>query len=155
MLALRWDDSIQGCQLVAQVDGLADDPGLETPVMVSLFTDRRVSEVEASKVPGGDRRGWWAESPTLRIDSEEPVMGSRLWLLRGKPLRASVLPTAEAYADEALAWMLDEGIAGRIVCRALLLSRIRLGLEVTIFRPGDDLEIAYRQLWDVTLNALV
>jgi phage gp46-like protein len=80
--------------------GLVMDDGLQSAVVISLFTDRRADANDLpTNAPGGDRRGWWGDSfgdvPGDRI-------GSRLWLL------------AREKAKEALQWLLDDGIASAV-----------------------------------------
>jgi phage gp46-like protein len=152
VLALRWDDAEGHAQLVEGDAGLVEDYGLETSVLVSLFTDRRVSEVEAERVPGGDRRGWWADSESLRLEGDaSPVIGSRLWLLQGRPFTDAAPVVAEEYIREALAWMVEAGAVGKIDVTAVVLSPRRLGLGVTLYRPRDDKSIAFRKLWEMTV----
>lgn len=52
---------------------LRRDPGLETAVLISVFTDQRVEE-EAVPDNSADRRGWWG-------DLSEDATGSKFWLL--------------------------------------------------------------------------
>lgn len=80
---------------------LAADHGLRTAILISLFTDR-MAEPDDS-IPDGtiNRRGWWAN----------PQLGSRLWLLGREKQTTEVLRRAREYAEEALQWLMDNGIA--------------------------------------------
>lgn len=126
---------------------LAADDGLETAVIISLFTDRRAADDDTLPDGSGDRRGWWADTyPDIPGDR----IGSRLWLLsREKDLRA-VVHRAREYAEEALGWMVDDGIAARVEVRAGWVDRVSgaiteakspqsrpgvLGLGVVVHRP--------------------
>lgn len=89
--------------------GLAEDDGLQTAVVISLFTDRRA---EASDLPadatGQDRRGWWGDS---FAEVEGDRIGSRLWLLAREKQTQATLLKARDFAKEALQWLLDDGVA--------------------------------------------
>ncbi|WP_324606427.1 phage GP46 family protein [Xenorhabdus nematophila] len=68
------------------------------------FTDRRA--LDSDELPAGagtDRRGWWGDTFNTRS------IGSRLWLLAREKQLSAVLHRAKAYADEALAWLIDDG----------------------------------------------
>lgn len=109
--------------------GLDEDNGLDTAVIISLFTDRRA---EANDVPAGDnRRGWWGDS---YADIEGDLIGSRLWLLQREKQLPSVVSRAEEYARESLTWLIDDGIATRVEVTGSIVSRGILGLQIQIFR---------------------
>jgi len=83
---------------------LTVDNGLRTAVIISLFTDRRAADDDVIPDGSNDRRGWWAN----------PLLGSRLWLLSREKQTDEVLQRARGYVDEALRWLIDDGIASRI-----------------------------------------
>lgn len=91
---------------------LAADRGLRSRVATSLFTDALAATDDA--IPDGtdDRRGWWGDLP-VGEDDAAPI-GSRLWLLSREKVTETTRLRAEAYAADALAWMLDRGIAQRV-----------------------------------------
>ena len=84
---------------------LKAEEGLDTAIIVSLFTDARVREDE---LPPGHtwRRGWWGDG----VDDEPDITGSKLWLLRREKATQEVLVRARGYIREALAWMLRDGV---------------------------------------------
>ena len=96
-IALRFDPE-RGYYDLAFEEDLATDPGLETAVVLSLFTDRRALPADALPGGGNDRRGYWADAFSERLQ------GSRLWLLSREKELESVRRSAEVYAQEALAW---------------------------------------------------
>lgn len=51
--------------------------GLDTAVIISLFTDRRALEDDATPDFTENRRGWWGDT----YDAQQRPIGSRLWLL--------------------------------------------------------------------------
>lgn len=120
--------------------GLATESGLKSAVIVSLFTDRRAETDDA--IPDGttDRRGFWAE----------PAIGSRLWLLAREKEAADVLLRAEEYAREALAWLIEDGLATAIEISAEWVRRGVLGLTVAI-RIADRTQ--FEDVFNVGLEA--
>lgn len=116
--------------------GLAVEDGLQSAVIISLFTDRRA---EASDLPAGasghDRRGWWGDS---FAEVEGDRIGSRLWLLAREKQTQATLLKARDYGREALQWLLDDGIAqGVLVSTSWLLGRDGvLVMVVEISRAG-------------------
>lgn len=112
--------------------GLAEDDGLQTAVIISLFTDRRADD--ADRLPGADdKRGWWADA-YAEIDGDK--IGSRLWLLAREKQTQLVLVLAKAYAEEALAWLLEDGIARAVNVSAEIVREGVLGLGIEILRAA-------------------
>lgn len=125
---------------------LALDDGLETSVILSLFTDRRAEESDALPDGGDDRRGWWGDAfPEKPGDG----IGSRLWLLaRAKELPAT-LEQARGYATEACAWLTEDGVAARVEVTAERLRSGVLGLTVAVTRPDrTQTDIRFANLWE-------
>lgn len=127
-------------------DDLATDEGLETAVIVSLFTDRRAPS--AAELPAGEtnRRGWWGDT---YLDLSEDRYGSHLWLLSREKTLQEVANRAREYAERALQWMLDEDVAARLEVDAELQRPDRLNLEIRIWRPGiaDPMRLKYDYNW--------
>ena len=82
---------------------IANDDGLKSAVLYSLFTDRQANEDDVIPDGSTDRRGHWAD--TILAESE----GSRLWLLRREKQTQQTLNRAVAYSKEALQWLIDDG----------------------------------------------
>ena len=128
-IRLAWDnDAFAGDALVDAFDLAADDT-LATAVLISLFTDRRVSREE---LPDGEtsQRGWWGDSLT-----EDDRIGSRLWLLgRGKQT-VEVQARAEDYCREALAWLVEDAVVERVEVAASWTRRGWLDVTVSVTLP--------------------
>lgn len=149
-IALRWDDERQRADFGLESGDLAVDGGLETAVLVSLFTDR---EALPGDLPEGeDRRGWWGDglsaSPGDRI-------GSRLWLLRRETLSARTIQRAIQYAREALEWLIEDGVASavEVTAEALPARSGALSLVTVIDRPGA-VPARWTRTWEVHLRAV-
>jgi phage gp46-like protein len=111
---------------------LADDDGLATAVIISLWTDRQANADDALPA-GSDRRGWWGDELSSPLGDK---IGSRLWLNDNAKQLASVLVQDRAYAIEALQWLIDDGVASAV---DVVASNPRAGvraLDIAISRPG-------------------
>ncbi len=121
---------------------LESDNGLETSVIISLFSDRRAEIDDILPDPNNmNRRGWWGDlvSPVTENDK----IGSRLWLLNREKTLESVLIRAKEYAEESLQWMLDDGAAVKIVVEAERQGTVgndRLALKAQIHRNDGNIE---------------
>lgn len=150
MIKLAFDPAKQRCDLALAASGsLATDDGLETAVVVSLFTDARARVDDEGYAAAADPRGWWGES----FLAAGYALGSRLWQLRALP-PARVVKLAPAYAEEALAWLVADGVASRVAASAALLPGRRdvYVLTVDIYRP-QRATARWRGAWEVQLAA--
>lgn len=125
---------------------LESDEGLENAVMISLFTDARVTEQE---LPLGetDRGGWYGD---LLSDFPGDRIGSKLWLLNRSVSRQETRTKAEQYAREALDWLVTDGVAQTVTVRAFLVDRDRIDLDVAIQKPNERSQFfwRYQLLWE-------
>lgn len=122
----------QGVDVVKDSLGLVEDDGLETSVIISLFTDRRANDDDVIPDGSNDRRGWWADEFN---DVKNDKIGSRLWLLSREKQLTSVLVRAKQYAEESLKWLVDDGVAETVTVATSIPRSGILGLEVDIRRP--------------------
>jgi phage gp46-like protein len=114
-------------------------------VTISLYTWRR-AEID-DPVDDDDRFGWWGDSYPPVTDDR---IGSRLWLLRRVKLTSQTQRDAEAYAHEALQWLLDDGhvIDIAIASEKVDINRLNLIPTLTI-TGGTRLEIKQPSSWQV------
>lgn len=141
MLAMRFDNARNAGDLVTADDRLVAGDPLETAVLISLFSDRRASGDDEHD---GDRRGWWADN------ASHPI-GSRLWLLHRAKTSAETVARAREYAEEALAWLVADGIASAVRVEAARVGQV-LRLSVTIERPGGA--GPWTRWWEVSADAV-
>ena len=118
---------------------------LRRAVTISLFTWRRAGPDDV--VDDSDRKGWWGDSvPSVAGDK----IGSRLWLLSRRTLVADTLKDAEAYANEALAWLVDDGVLTRVTVTAERQGNDRMNLRVTLIElHGETLELNFADTWEL------
>lgn len=127
------------------------DEGLETAVIISLFTDRRAKADDILPDPSNpDLRGWWGDLASPLIIGDQ--IGSRLWLLAREKTLQSVLERAKQYAREALQWMIDDNVAIKIEVdaeRQGIPGRDILALQVKIYRiNGTEIAMEYELQWE-------
>lgn len=126
-----------------QQPGLSVELGLDSAILLSLFTDRRAEDGDGVSLKEG-RRGWWADS----FSDPGDHFGSRLWLLKREPLTQEAAVKAKGYTLEALQWLIDDQIASRVEVAAELRGRSTLVIDVQIWRPdGADSRHQFEQLW--------
>jgi len=149
MLMLRWDNSVGAARLQQDpvLGALKEDESLETPVLLSIFTDVEASEAEI-KIAGLDRQqGWWADADSMR-DPQNRRWGSKLWLLsRGKTV-LETLRRVEQYVKDSLLWMVDARMVATITVTASRPSPGIVAIDLTLTRP-NKLQPAYKRLWEV------
>lgn len=131
--------SIAGMTLNA---GMRPADPLVRAVVVSLFTWRRA---EQGDPVDGELHGWWGDThPVVEGDR----IGSRLWLLARSRLDADALARAREYAQEALQWLVDDGVAARVDVQAERLAMDRLLLRCVISRvDGQAVDLRFEDVW--------
>ena len=74
--------------------------------------------------------------------------GSRLYLLRRSKLTNKTPQLARDYAREALAWMVEDGVASRLDINAVRTGTDSLALAITIYqRDGNIHNIIFDDIW--------
>lgn len=122
---------------------------LRRAVTISLFSWRRANADD--ELDDSDRQGWWGDSvPTVAGDQ----MGSRLWQLRRRTLVPDTFKDAKAYADEALAWMVEDGIVSAV---GVTVERNGIhGMRMLVLlteENGESLQLAFEDTWSL-INAV-
>jgi phage gp46-like protein len=123
---------------------LQSDQGMNTAIIISLFSDARAGDDDALPQENADRRGWWADAYSP-IPGD--VTGSKLWLLYRAKQTADVLVSARQYALDALGWMLTDGVAASVDVVATFPQRGWLALGVTVQRPSGPGRLHYDYVW--------
>lgn len=145
-IKIQWDSETGYGSITIDAEklDLSTDEGLQTAVIISLFTDRRANDEE---LPAGvtSKRGWWGDSLS---DIDGDAIGSKLWLIQREKELNSVAMRAEQYAREALQWLISTRIASQVDVTAELLGNGRLGLGVRIHRPSKLVEYRFNYNWD-------
>lgn len=133
-----------------QTYSVALEPTIQTAIILSLFTDRRATADDALPAGVSDRRGWVGEA----FVGDGRPWGSHLWLVRAGKSTSDVLERARFAAQEALAWMVETGVATRVVVTAEWVAGTnseRMALRPQIYQ-GADVAPVYDVLWAVSLQ---
>jgi len=117
---------------------LRTESGLRSAVIISLFTDARAEPSDVIPDGSTERRGCWMDSyPDIQGDQ----MGSRLWLLGREKEIAETLRRAQSYAEEALQWLITDGVVTAVQVTAERVRSTVLGLVVVLtLKSGGQFE---------------
>jgi len=122
-------------ELTVENGDFVNDSSFTTALIISLFTDRRAKEEDPLPDPeSNNRRGWWGDN---LAEVQDDRIGSRLWLLSREKTTQDALIRAKQYTEEALQWLIDDGMAAKVEVET---ERIFRGNEPT----GDTLAIRVR-----------
>lgn len=136
--------------LTVQIDGQVIKLGMDSAqplvraVIVSLFTWRRANPDD--DLPADLRMGWWGDSfPTIPNDR----IGSRLWLLSRSTLTPETVAKAKEYAQEALQWLIDDGVAARVDVQTERqgLSTLAIGCRIYKSDGTVPLDVRFTDVW--------
>lgn len=141
-------------KLISTTDNLYDvlfekndfstEEGLWTAVIISLFTDQRVT---AEELPDGetDKRGWWGDV----LNSDNDKIGSKLWLLEREKITNAVLEDFKNYCEDALQWIIDDEIAESISVTVERIDLNAISVVIEIYRPQDERQrYLYGYIWN-------
>lgn len=132
----RGDWRLAGPDLTADTD-------LETVVLISLFTDRRAESDDLIPDGSGDPRGWWGDA------GRDRPLGSRLWLLERAKRSEDTRLRAVDYISEALAWLIEDGVAEDVQVSAEWQGRGFLGVRIVVVQAdGPDVVLTYQWAWE-------
>ena len=138
-------DPMQGGKIVWSSRDLLADDGLQTAIVISLFSDRRCA---TDQLPDNetDQRGFWADAFSM-LDGDST--GSLLWLLRREKTINSVLGRAKDYARDALRWLVDDKVAQAVNVETEYLDRGPMAIYVEVIRPtGDAVSYRFEYAWE-------
>ena len=96
------------------VGDLTNENGLETAVIISLFTNRRANDDDALPDPSSlDRQGWWGDQASPDVPNDQ--IGSRIWVyLDRAKTTPEVLVQVKQAAEEALRWLIEDKVAVKV-----------------------------------------
>lgn len=152
-IRIVWDlDLMQGdFSFDESIQDLESDQGLETAVIISLFTHRRAKDDDILPDSNNiDKRGWWGDLGSPEVENDQ--IGSRSWLLEREKTLNSVLTREKEYAKEALKWMLEDGVAVKVDVKTERLGQVGteiLALLVQIYKmDGTKVALKYDLQWN-------
>ncbi len=129
------------------IEGEGVDGTVSALVLISLFTDARAEDSDTLPDQSGDLRGWPGDT------FYDAPWGSKLWLLYREKLTTDVRNRAVKYAEDALAWMLQDQGDGPLAQKVSVTGSIprfqTLALNVVITKPsGDSVSLTVSKLWE-------
>lgn len=112
-IKIEWDTDLMEGDFVEGNGDLKHEDGLETAVIISLFTNRRAKVDDDLPDPNNpDRQGWWGDQLNPEVEGDQ--IGSRLWLLKRSKTIEDALIDSKLYAEESLEWMIEDNVATKI-----------------------------------------
>lgn len=124
--------------------GLDSAAPLVRAVVISLFTWRRAHPDD--DLPGDLRMGWWGDTfPSVPNDR----IGSRLWLLSRAKLTHDTVLRAKEYVEEALHWLIEDGVVARVEVDAERMGTFMLGIACRFYQSDGKLQadIRFTDVW--------
>jgi len=144
-IALKWN--VDHADIDVTDFDLETDEGLESALIISLFTDRLVSTDQTLPIGETSRRGWWGDT---FADVPNDLIGSRLWLLNREKIMSDVLARAKEYVIEATQWLIDDKVSPRVdvIVESNAQRYGELDIEVDVFRPtGAQVNFKFNYNW--------
>lgn len=121
------------------------DDGLETAVLVSLFTDTRVAQEEL-RTGETDKKGFWGDAVN---NPDKVVSGSRLWFLDRAVMTDELLEQTREWCLEALQWLIDDLVAEDVTVETSFTDNKTMKILINIFRPtGKPVSFKYNYVWE-------
>ena len=151
-ILITWNNEKGVGDITFSDNDIETTEGLESVTIISLFSDARAADDDLlpDNLRGTDKRGFWGDSTSER-DSDR--VGSKLWLLSRAKTQQEALDIAKKYAEDSLAWMIEEDIAARIDVLAerggTLSGALRIDLRINILRKsGEVVSLQFQKAWE-------
>ena len=111
-------------------------------VIISLFSWARAHDDD--EIEGGRRNGFWGDTYE---DEAGAVTGSRLWLLCWQKLTDEVLQKCKDFCEQALAWLVTEGVASTVKVSVERNGLDRVDILVEVVRGKDSTRLRFADVW--------
>jgi phage gp46-like protein len=133
-----------------QVYALGLEDTLQTAILISLFTNKRAGKDITLPLGQDHRQGWVGAAFTRNAAGDD--WGSLLWTIYVSKSTTQILERARFYAQEALAWLVRDGLAQRVVVDAEWHGQLsqRLALRIQLYQ-GSQQKPIYDVLWGTSL----
>lgn len=151
-ILIDWNADIIGGDITLNgVDlGKGREFALPTAVIMSLFTWRRAGPDD--NVEQGDNKfGWWGDTYPR---AENHKIGSRLWLFLRSKITNETIEGVRGACEEALAWIIEDGIAQRIDVVVSRRGLDSLDFLISIyFVDGQTANLRFTDIWNAMKTA--
>lgn len=150
-IALKWNASGLG-DIVSTGSDLATDDGLETAILISVFTDR-LADVDQLPDGGVSRRGWWGDIDGLPGDH----IGSLIWTLEREKNIASAIEKANNFLRDCVKWLVDDSVCARVDTLAQAGTRAdEIDFYIGAYRPnGSFVKSRYTYNWQAQAMKII
>lgn len=142
----RREDGYCDLNFDGAVGDLLTSDSLENAVVISIGTfarERKLGKVANLKPNVG---GWWGDAL-----SEKGNLGGYLYEAFPEKLTEVTARSVENLISEALSWMVEDGVAKSVGCKAEIADEETMNVTITIQRPdGNDDAYAYEIKWMAT-----
>lgn len=150
--ALEFGTVEREADLVLEGADLKVDNGLNSAILVSLFTNARADQDARLPTEDSDRRGWWGDS-FAPVEGDQ--IGSLMWLLRRETLTEQLRAQAGREAERALQWLIEDGIAAELEITSEIQKPGWLLLQVIVVRPdASRVEFQHAFVWEGVASEL-
>jgi phage gp46-like protein len=142
-ITVVWDVVNQRGDWAVAAGDLQLGNDLQSAVLLSLFTDRGLPRDQLPPDGTDDRRGWWGDS------FERTPIGSRLWTLsrRVKFNAQALLLEAQGMCQEALQWLIDDGVTAAINVVCAWSAPDQMTILVAVVQPNLKTPTQFRFDW--------
>jgi phage gp46-like protein len=154
-IGLTYNPTFQAWDIALDGADLAQDDGLQTAIVLSLFLDRHAN-ADDPLPPGSTRRGWWGDRvaplarPACGNGSTPDRIGSRLWIVWRERQLPALLPRVKDIIAEALAWLVEDGWASSLDIAVSFPARGRLAYSITAHKPtGGTINVTQHVAWGI------
>ena len=145
-VALEFNTQAREADLVVDAADLKPDESLRTAILISLFTNARAEPDARLPTVDVDRRGWWGDT---FAEVTGDLIGSHLWLLSRRKLTTRLQAEAERFCEQALFWLVQDGIAAGVTVSSEIEKPDRLSLLVIVERPdASRVEFDFALVWE-------
>lgn len=139
-IRMTYEDGVGGISITQ--NDLGRDPGLETAVMISLFSDQRATLEDSLPDNSKDLRGWWGDA------TQEDLIGSKLWLLSRAKMQDATNTDIELFVKDALQWMVKDGVADSVAATVTRTDTDTVSIDVLIERPKGAKDITFKYFFN-------
>ena len=145
VLRKRQDAPYTGIYDLMVVDSqLESTAGMETALIVSLFTDARASADNVATPQ--NRRGWVGNILTTNIGRS---LGSVLWVYEQSRITQNILNQIKVAAQESLDWLVEDNIAKTVLVSIQEVRTRGIVIEINIQTPQGKNQ-RYSAIWRAT-----
>ncbi len=143
-IALKADAAGNIFDIDFGIYGFDSDDGLQTSIIISLFTDRRLPVGVDHPEGLNDPRGYWGDV----AEADGFQWGSLLWTLYRQVITNAVVTSCREFCEQALQWMIDDGIAESITVTSERAGTYQISISIEIVKKDTRETLRYSYLWD-------